>query len=694
MKRVSLVISLLWYGCAASFSEVLVQDTTGFAPVDLEQVVVTATRTLKKLKDTPVITQVVSGQQIGERGLTNIQDVLQQEVPGLNFQEVGFGTSIDLQGLGAKNILFLVDGERIAGDNSGNIDYQRLNLTNVERIEIVKGASSALYGSQAMGGVINVITKKVRNDVEVSAGAKFAPLFQENYPDNDKDNPQYRFRRHLDKPNLTADLTLGLKKGVISSATTVTYKSSDAYQLFNKKGVTKFFPATGVTKTEDPSTSPTNISGYEDFAVSERLTAEIANRLTLKAYASHYELNKYDFTPDNVFEQTEDWTVGGSAEYRHDDRHSLLASFNRDHYQRYDKYEKIPGRELTYENNISQPRLTYVNTAKDGVTICVGAEHLFEELYGDRFSSERNETRSQWATTFFAQGDWKVNETLSVVGGARADIHEVHGLNVTPKASLMAQTGPLTLRLNYAMGYRTPTLKELYMKWNNQGMFWLIGNPDLKPERNNYVSLSAEVNKGRVSANMNAYANWFSEKIEGIWATGESGMQEYRYTNIGKNRLMGLEVNVRVRAARMLAVHGSYSHLYSSKTDGYQLTATSPNSATFRLEFNSHVPNHETVFNLCGSILGAKDYSVLDAIETFGMTGESAPTMGSDNGAYYDAHTDSYSIWDATLTQNVIKMLSFSIGVNNLFDYKADIVSFNSSVSPGRNFFCSLRLKI
>ena len=526
--------------------------------------------------------------------------------------------------------------------------------------------------------------------VEVSAGFRHSPLYQENYPDKDESHPLHRFRKHLDKPNLTADMTLGLRLGAVSSATSVTYKSSDAYQLFNKVGITKYFPATGVTTTEEASTTPTNISGYEDFAISEKLTVAFSERLTAKVHASHYELNKYDFTPDNVFEQTEDWTLGGSVDFSPSEEHSLSASFNRDHYQRFNKYEKIAGRELTYENNIVQPRLSYVNTAVEDVTLCAGAEHLFEELYGDRFSSESYETRSQWATTIFAQADWKASRKLSVIAGLRADIHEVHGFNATPKASAMMQAGLLSLRANYAMGFRTPSLKELYMKWNNQGMFWLIGNPDLKPERNNYLSLSAELNKGRLNASLNAYANWFSEKIEGIWATGTSGMQEYRYTNIGRNRLTGLEVNLRLRAARMLCLFGSYSFLASTKTDGYQLTASAPHSATARIEFNSHVADYETILNICGTLQGAKDYSVLDAIETFGMSGQQSSAAAA-SGAYYDAHTDAYSIWDVTLTQNIWKHFALSAGLRNIFDYHADVVSFNSSVSPGRNFFCSMR---
>ena len=230
-------------------------------PFNLDQIVVTATRSQKKLKDIPVITQVVTSRQIEERGVSTIQELLQQEVPGLNFQEVGFGTDIDIQGLGSKHILFLIDGERIAGENGGNIDYSRINLYNVDRIEIVKGASSALYVSQAMGGVINIITKSAKKKVEVNAGVKYTGNYETNFKDVDKSDLSYKYKKHLDKPNLNANLALGLNLGKFTMNTDVLYKSADAYQLYDRVGLTKYFPEYDVTITEEPSESPSHMSG-------------------------------------------------------------------------------------------------------------------------------------------------------------------------------------------------------------------------------------------------------------------------------------------------------------------------------------------------------------------------------------------------------------------------------------------------
>ena len=116
--------------------------------VELEPVVVTASHSPKALKDAPVVTRLITLHDIKITDATNIQDMLTQEIPGLEFglamtQE----TSLNMSGFGGNAVLFLIDGERMAGETMDNIDYSRMNLDNVGRIEIVKGASSALYGS-------------------------------------------------------------------------------------------------------------------------------------------------------------------------------------------------------------------------------------------------------------------------------------------------------------------------------------------------------------------------------------------------------------------------------------------------------------------------------------------------------------------------------------------------------------------
>lgn len=115
----------------------------------INEVVVTGSRTARPIKMSPVTTQVLGGKALVDAGYSNLQQALQQETPGLNIQKVGFGNEISMQGLDARHVLFLMDGERMTGDMAGNLDYERFNLHAIDRVEIVKGASSTLYGSRA-----------------------------------------------------------------------------------------------------------------------------------------------------------------------------------------------------------------------------------------------------------------------------------------------------------------------------------------------------------------------------------------------------------------------------------------------------------------------------------------------------------------------------------------------------------------
>jgi outer membrane receptor for ferrienterochelin and colicins len=136
------------------------------ANINLNEVVVTGTRSEKMLKNVPVITQVIYGRQMLSLGITTVTGALQNMVPGLDVSQFGTRTSITMQGMNSKYVLFLIDGERIAGEVNGDIDYSMLNMENIERIEIIKGAASSLYGSNAIGGVINIITKRITESFE------------------------------------------------------------------------------------------------------------------------------------------------------------------------------------------------------------------------------------------------------------------------------------------------------------------------------------------------------------------------------------------------------------------------------------------------------------------------------------------------------------------------------------------------
>ena len=233
------------------------------------------------------------------------------------------------------------------------------------------------------------------------------------------------------------------------------------------------------------------------------------------------------------------------------------------------------------------------------------------------------------------------------------------------------------------MGYRSPSIKELYMDWDHLGMFWIYGNADLKPETNNYFSLSGEYSNSWMNLSANGYFNFFRNKIEGMWSNNQT---ELHYTNIGRSMLAGVEVMGKFRICRNVYFYGNYNYLYTSKDEsGVRLSSAAPHSGTVRLEYKTFVPDYQTVVNLSGNITGSKHFDVL------GQVNVSEDKIVE---AYYKADLPAYSLWNLTVAQNITCLFRLTLGVNNLLNYTADRVTFNTSTSPGRIFFFALNFTL
>lgn len=180
-KQIFFSILMAVVACLSSSAQDAYTDTI-YRKFDLDEVVVTGTRTPKFLKDTPIQTRVINAKEIARLDATNVQDLLQQELPGVEFTyAMNQQTHLNFSGFGGQGVLFLVDGERLAGETMDDVDFTRLSMDNVERIEIVKGAASALYGSNATGGVINIITKKSQKPVILNVNARYAKHNEQRY---------------------------------------------------------------------------------------------------------------------------------------------------------------------------------------------------------------------------------------------------------------------------------------------------------------------------------------------------------------------------------------------------------------------------------------------------------------------------------------------------------------------------------
>ena len=634
----------------------------------LNGVVVTGSRTERPVKLSPITTQVLGGKALVDAGYSDLQHALQQETPGMNIQKVGFGNEISMQGLDARHVLFLQDGERMTGDMAGNLDYERFNLHAIDRIEIVKGASSTLYGSRASGAVINLISKKTQKPLDIQAGVRFAQMNQRNYKQPNPKDFLYMFEKNSDRPNLQSWISAGIKQGKFTSQTDIWYSSSDAFYMYqsekDKKVYTKeanpFLPH-DITLTSIAPRSPMGIEGTEHLSVAQKLYYEPSKSLSLQAYGSMFFMNSYDLIQDMTFSQSRDFMAGIKLKYDVKDWFTVNLSLHGDFYDRFKRHERIDERKNVYKSKIFEPRLTLTSSYFTGHNIIFGVEHTTDELTSDRFVNRRMTTRSLHETEYFLQDEWTVNSHWMLSSGVRTNFSKAFGFMWMPKIAIKyAPDNHWALRANYSMGYRAPSIKELFFNWDHLGMFQIKGSENLQSEKNNYFSLGAEYSKDRFFINVNAYANIFNKKIEGVWRIYDM-QYNFEYINLKSQRMLGVEAIMKWRLTDNFMLNATYSYVNVSKQNGIQVNTTSPHAATASIDYTLNRPNYRLKSIFSTSIMGEKKFDVQDRVWV--------KEHNKSYDAYFRCILPTYVLCNLSVVQTFYNKVKLTIGVDNIFNY-------------------------
>lgn len=656
----------------------------------INEVVVTGSRTARPIKMSPVTTQVLGGKALVDAGYSNLQQALQQETPGLNIQKVGFGNEISMQGLDARHVLFLMDGERMTGDMAGNLDYERFNLHAIDRVEIVKGASSTLYGSRAAGAVINLITKKTDKPLSIDAGIRYGQMNERNYKHPQPKDFLYMFEQNADRPNLQSWVSAGFKAGKFTSQTDVWYSESDAFYMYqaenDKKVYTKeanpFLPH-DIIVVSNAVRPPMGIEGKEHITVSQKLYYNPNPNLSVLVYGSSFFMNTYDLIQDMTFSQARDWTAGTKVTYHVKDWFSVTGSLHADFYDRFKRHERIDKRQKDYESSIYQPRLTVTSNYFNGHSLILGMEHTSDELTSDRFSGNANhdlKTRALKETEYFLQDEWTINPRWMISAGIRTNFSKAFGFMGMPKvAAKYSPDKHWSLRANYSMGYRSPSIKELFFNWDHLGMFMIRGNENMRPEKNNYFSLGAEYSNDRLFVSGTAYGNYFRDKIEGVWRIYDM-QYNFEYTNLSQQRLLGLEVLARWSVLDCLTLNGTYSFVDVSKNKGIQVNTTSPHAATASMDYKYMKKNYRLNAVFSASYMGGKKFDVQDRVFV--------KEENKSYDAYFWCVLPQYVLCNLSVSQTFWNKVKLTLGMDNLFNYVpktlgSGITMFNVPATAG-----------
>ena len=704
--------------------------------VDMNEVVVTATRTPLPLKNTPVITRVITSRDIERSGAVTLQQALERELAGVEFHQAGYGSSLSFQGLDSRYVLFLLDGERIAGETYGNIDYSRIPLSIVSRIEVVRGASSVLYGSNAMGAVVNVITKEPRRKYEVTASLRYGTPYQRNGGDSLAGNASARdsreYRNKLDLPNLNADMTVNL--GKFRSLTAVAYRTSDAYRLVGTRDEVRHYkelnimrpkmngsrpemdPSTGMpvfvvgrtvadtTISVGPDSRGLSVSGWRDLNLSQRFDYELSDQFRFQLSGSYFGKKRFDFNGSILDENplannSKPWTyesysgynVKALMEHSPDERNKIYLSYVRDEYFRdLDSLSGVTVPKQRHTYNV--PRLLWTLDAGSANRLTTGVEWVNEQLRFDMNPSGYDDRKSMNTGSLYVQDEILSSRPLSFVVGVRGDYNNHFGWSVTPKLSAKYAYRDFSLRANYARGYRTPSLKEMYMDFTVPipGQTSVIrGNDRLRSESNHYVSLTAEYNRSGLNLSATVYNSYFRNKID-VRGHMEGTTTVLQYENIRRSEFSGLELMGTLRVTTGLFVRANYNYVYQSDDapeSSTQYIFPSPHTAVFQVDYGFDVRKCRIGIDATVRYVGAKTYE--DFMPIVNLDFQSMQNMKYWSGTYTARHKG-YAVCNAAVNASLPEGMTLTLGVDNIFDRRPSVVNFNSDITARRNLFVRL----
>ncbi len=610
----------------------------GESAVNLDAVVVTATRTPKLLKDTPIITRLLTTADIKRSDATNIGDLLESELPGVEFSySMNQQTALNMQGFGGNSVLFLVDGERLAGETLDNIDYSRLNLDNVERVEIVKGAASSLYGSNAVGGVVNLISRTPRSPWGVNLDARIGAHSDQRY-----------------------GAAISFKTRRLNSVTNIQHTFVDSIRL---------------TDGNPDKGDYSMIYGHQTWNIKERLQFEPVKDLKLTARAGYF-FRQRDSQP-SLRERYRDFSAGLSGDYTFRTGSTLNVAYTFDQYDKSDYY-RMSGNDIRDYSNVQHSvRSIFSHTWAEKFTFTGGGDIMRDYLMTYQFAD--NGSKRQYTADLFAQADLNITERFNVVTGLRYDYFSEAAVDhLSAKAGVKYKLDPIILRGSYAGGFRAPTLKEMYMDFNMANIFMIYGNPDLKPETSHNFSISGEYAKGRYDFTLNGFFNMVDSRITTAWNTALRGQQ---YVNMAPLRTAGAEVNAVIKFPFGMGTRFSYAYTHEHIRKGEPLTSsTRPHTATVRINYGRSFRNYGFDIALNGRVLSAVTVGEYTSVSSYEDTER----------VTYPA----YTMWKLLLSQDIWRGITLNITVDNLFNYRPSYYFSNSPSTTGTTLSAGISLDL
>jgi len=623
----------------------------------LEEVVITATRTARQLSSVPLAVTLVSKNDIKRAGTTRLKNILQEQTGIVFVTDASGFEGVQMQGLNAAYTLVLIDGVPLVGRSSGVLDLKRIAVNNIKQIEIVKGPSSSLYGSEAIGGVINIITNTPNKNIS-------------------KGNVRYYFKRG-ERNELDLNSNYVYYKNHLGLNAGLNFNASAGYDLS--------------PKTPGNTTEP-----YANFTGNFGVNYKFNDNWKFLFSNRYYQQN-----------QNAGAHVNAVKEYNLNAKMSHVVSnnihFDYTFYATNYKAESVFNTTKSYYNqSLVRPEIrAIIKIGNNEIISGIGAS--FDAL--DRtFFDKKEAFKTQYA---FGQYDFKPTENLNLILGARYDHHNTYKSAFSPKVSARYQLNDwLAIKASIGVGFKAPDFRQLFFNFNNAAggyvvygvrtMHELFGqNPqvieqvakDLSPENSVGYNIGFQVKPmNHLKIHVNIFRNDIKDLINtavfnGVLPGINPATRVFYYENRNQVYTQGIEFDANFKPTDNVTISGGYQFLIAKDKEQEKLLKSgsiyyrkTPSSPSQKLQFSDYVglanrskhtanlklfyQNYKHDFNANIRAVYRSKYALYD-------TNNSQQIIDK-----YDNFVKGNVLINASFSKAIYSIAEIQLGVDNLFNSK------------------------
>ncbi len=645
------VVSMALWGCFSCLAASTVWAAQSTETTRADTMVVTATRVETPVQNAPGSISVIEREAIEESPGRDLVDIL-SETPGISLagQGVGGRKTISIRGADNRHTLILVDGRRIAASDAvmghSNFENSWVPVESIERIEVVRGPLSALYGSEALGGVINIITKAPTQDwhgsVKIGGGV----------PDD----------RGGETSNIAFNIAGPLIRNKVGFSLGFDYLHENATPDEDQPRYSEIEGREVISVSPKIFFTPNDAHRFELFANIVDEERDLMSSSRGRDQGSEYELDKYlvGINWSGIIGPTE-----SKVNLYRSQTDKLSIKTYLDTHEKSKAPDKVTNDILDFQTSMQLP----------ANRVTVGGEYRKETVEAESLANAQGEEEVTHKALFVQDEIDLFGGKLLLTPGLRYDDHEYFGSETSPRIYLLYKlTSALNLKAGYGQAFNAPTAKQVSPDYNaSTGPHTFIGNPEVDPETSKSYEMGLEYYGDAICAKVFFFNNDIEDMIayRRVGSTGPGGrFAIYQADNIDKARLRGVETELSAKLPRNLDLTLGYNYLDAEDTQNHEALSGRPEHSV-SVKLKHHLPP-----------LG------LDSVLRYQYVGN----QSFENDAAKMERISGYSLWHLAFTKKLTTHFELQLGIENIGDVRlADKSNLIPYTERGRYFYSNLR---